>query len=174
MTDRRNIWRNNTFTENFWLFIDDDAPLPENGDVVVSARRFGAECPKLLQRPFGGLGVRFGPDDPTDVIADCVARIDLVVLDVPTFADGRAYSKARIIRDKYIYRGELRAAGDVLIDQIPFMRRCGFDSFEIIREPTRAALAAGAVPAVDRFYQPIGDGEATVPGRSWLRRAAAE
>lgn len=172
MRRQNTIWRDSAFHADNWLMVADGENLPEIGDVVVSAARFGAECARLLQRPFGGLGVHFGPSDDLEAVAACVDQIDLIILDFPSFADGRAYSKARLLRDKYGYKGELRAAGDVLIDQVAFMRRCGFDSFDIAHEATRLALASGSHSVIDRFYQPLGGSEAPIAGRSWLRRAA--
>ena len=172
MAEKLTIWRNGRFVSDDWVFVGDEDLLPAGRDVVVSARRFQAECADLLQRSNGGLGVRLGPDDAADIIAHCVNKLDLIVLEFPKFADGRGYSKARIIREKHGYAGELRADGDVLIDQIPFMERCGFTSFSVSHEPTRAALEANKLPAIDHFYQPLSETEAVIPGRSWLRRPA--
>ena len=79
----------------------------------------------------------------------------------PKFSDGRAFSTARLLRDKHGYAGELRAVGNVLSDQIPFMRRVGFDAFEVTHAPTRRALARGphrrghpALPAGPRRRAP--------------------
>ncbi len=62
----------------------------------------------------------------------------------PAFTDGRGYSTARLLTERYDYQGELRAVGDVLTDQIPFMRRCGFNALVVTHEPTRKALQDGA------------------------------
>ena len=169
----KSLWRQGAFHGNDWIELDDTSPLPDHGDVLVSAKRFDEQCSDLLQRPFGGLGAKLHAGDAHEILRQCVSQLDLIVLDFPSFADGRAYSIARTIREKYRYKGELRAAGDVLIDQIPFMQRCGFDSFLVTHEPTRNALAAGRQPMTDRFYQPANSDEAPVPGRSWLRKSAA-
>ena len=66
-----------------------------------------------------------------------------IALAFPKFSDGRSYSAARLLRERLGFKGELRAVGDVLADQIPLMRRCGIDSFEVHHAPTRAALLAG-------------------------------
>ena len=70
----------------------------------------------------------------------------LVALAFAKFADGRSFSYARLLRDRHGFKGELRAVGDVLIDEIPLMLRCGFDSFEVTNAPTLRALEAGRLP----------------------------
>ena len=89
-------------------------------------------------------------------LADLANR-PLVALAFDKFADGRSFSYARILRDRRQFRGELRAIGDVLIDEIPLMLRCGFDSFDVTNAPTLAALQSGppaglaaALPAEQR------------------------
>src|ERR1700756_5291795 len=67
--------------------------------------------------------------------------VNLVVLDFPKFTDGRAYSQARLLRERLGYRGELRATGAVFLDQLPFLLRCGFDSFENGQKDFGEALA---------------------------------
>ena len=89
----------------------------------------------------------------------------------PKFSDGRAFSTARLLRDKHGYAGELRAAGNVLADQIPFMRRVGFDAFEVTHAATRRALAEGRIPEVTLHYQPACAGEPPAATRPWLRRS---
>ena len=72
--------------------------------------------------------VRIEPGDDTRELLPHLDRIALVEVNFPTFGDGRGYSAARILREEG-YEGELRAVGDVLVDQIAYMRRCGFDAF---------------------------------------------
>ena len=76
---------------------------------------------------------------------------------LPTFRDGRAYSQARILRERHGFRGELRATGQVLCDQLLFLQRAGFDAFEVTKEGDAAAFAE-AVRRYSVFYQPTGDG----------------
>ena len=94
--------------------------------------------------------------DPVEDLAAHVGRLRLIVLDFPKFSDGRAYSQARLLRGRMGYRGELRATGGVLQDQIGFMLRCGFDSFESEQKGFGEALAkARALFSV--VYQPAED-----------------
>ena len=94
--------------------------------------------------------------DPVEDLAPHVGRLRLVVLDFPKFSDGRAYSQARLLRGRLGYRGELRATGGVLQDQIAFMLRCGFDSFESEQQGFGEALAR-ARTLFSVVYQPAED-----------------
>lgn len=82
-------------------------------------------------------------------------RIALIEVSFPSFRDGRGYSTARILREAG-YTGELRAQGDVLVDQIPLMRRCGFDSFAP-NAPIDAETLAAALDRYDFRYQAAAD-----------------
>ena len=109
------------------------------------------------------------PEKPTLVLANTedvlklgerLNGIELVVLDFSKFTDGRAYTQARLLRERLGYKGELRASGAVFIDQLPFLLRCGFDSFASTQKGFVEALAkARSVFSV--VYQPVGDGRAT-------------
>lgn len=104
--------------------------------------------------------VRLEPDDDARALLPHLDRIALIEIAFPKFRDGRGYSSARILREAG-YTGELRAEGDVLVDQIGFMRRCGFDSFA----PARPLDMAAVERALERFayvYQPAGDGAVPV------------
>ena len=90
-------------------------------------------------------------------LAPHLDRLALVALVFPSFRDGRAYSQARLLRERYGFRGELRATGDVLRDQFLFLVRAGFDAFEVKKDADAAAFAE-AVGRYSVFYQPTGDG----------------
>lgn len=84
-----------------------------------------------------------------------VHGFSVIILDFPAFKDGRAYSQARLLRERYGYAGEIRARGDILRDQLLFMARCGFDAFEFEDDDI-----AGAKAALDEFsfaYQAASD-----------------
>ncbi|MGE5151868.1 MAG: DUF934 domain-containing protein [Rhodospirillaceae bacterium] len=102
-------------------------------------------------------------DNTEDVtqLGERLEGVKLIVLNFPKFTDGRAYSQARLLRERLGYTGELRAAGQVYIDQIPFMLRCGFDSFSSAQRGFAEALAK-ARTLFSVVYQPTGDGRATV------------
>jgi len=101
--------------------------------------------------------------DNTEDVTRLGARLEgvkLIVLNFPKFTDGRAYSQARLLRERMGYTGELRAAGQVYIDQLPFMLRCGFDSFASTQKGFAEALAK-ARSLFSVVYQPTGDGRTT-------------
>ena len=89
-----------------------------------------------------------------------LGRLAAVALVFPTFRDGRAYSQARLLRERHGYDGELRATGQVLRDQFLFLLRAGFDSFEVSKEADAAAFVE-SIRRFDVFYQPTGDGRTT-------------
>ena len=93
-------------------------------------------------------------------LAPHLDRLALVALVFPVFRDGRAFSQARLLRERYGFRGELRATGQVLRDQFLFMLRAGFDAFEVTKDADAEAFAQ-ASRRYSVFYQPTGDGRAT-------------
>jgi uncharacterized protein (DUF934 family) len=97
--------------------------------------------------------------------------VNLIVLQFPKFTDGRAYSQARLLRERLGYAGELRATGAVFLDQLPFLLRCGFDSFESDQTGFAEALAK-ARTLFSVVYQPTGDGRATASELRLKRRNA--
>ena len=135
-------------------FRDDEAV----GDPGVTVDSFGEQS--------NATAVRLEPGDLARDLLPYLDRIRLVEINFPTFGDGRGYTAARVLREAG-YTGELRAVGDVLVDQIAFMRRCGFDAFapEVPLDP------ADAQAALDRFadvYQPAADGRSPI----WAKRHA--
>ncbi len=135
--------------------VDDDQPTPR-GDVIITLARFEREGERLLAEG-RAVGVRVAPDEDVELLAYDLPRIALVALAFPRFRDGRAYSAARILRERLGYKGEVRAVGDVLLEQAPFMIRCGFDAFE----PADAAGLEAWSAAAHRFrhvYQRAADG----------------
>lgn len=114
--------------------------------------------------------MRIAPGLKIDDVIDELLALPLIALEFPKYTDGRAYSTAHRLRGQLGYTGQLRAVGDVLLDQLQLMRRCGFDAFEITSEPTIAALKRGHVAGVSHFYQPGLDlSEAPAGTRPWLR-----
>ncbi len=99
--------------------------------------------------------VRVESGDDVRQLLPHLGQIALIEVSFPKFRDGRGYSSARILREAG-YTGELRAAGDVLVDQVPLMRRCGFDSFAPETEIDAATLQA-ALSRYDHVYQAAAD-----------------
>jgi uncharacterized protein (DUF934 family) len=137
--------------------IADGAELPQ-GCVLVSAARFLENPEALLKR--GKVGVIWPNSRDVDDLVPYLDRVAAVALVFPTFRDGRAYSQARLLRERYSYRGELRATGQVLRDQFVFMLRAGFDAFDVKKQADAEAFAQ-TVHRYSVFYQPTGDGRIT-------------
>mgnify|MGYP004521191973 CR=1 FL=1 len=108
--------------------------------------------------------VRIEAGEDARALLPYLDRLALVEVSFPKFRDGRGYSAGRILREAG-YTGELRAQGDVLVDQIPLMRRCGFDSFAPEAEIDEAVLAA-SLARYDHVYQAAADAQVPV----WKRR----
>jgi uncharacterized protein (DUF934 family) len=162
------IWRGAAFHTDGWTKPADGDPLPDT-PVVLSKQRWLAERDRLAGRN-APLGLRIEPGEGIDDIAADIGRFALIALSFPKFADGRAFSTATLLRGKHGFTGELRAVGAVLSDQIPYMRRVGFDTFEVTHTPTRRALAEGRIAEVTLYYQPAVAPEAPAGTRPWLRR----
>ncbi len=123
------LLKNNTLISDTWITAGADDQLPEAGDVIVPFTRLLRDFGQLTQRS-GKLGVTLSNADRADALATFLSRLSAVVLPFPAFNDGRAYSIARQLRD-FGYRGEIRAIGNVLPDQLQFMLQVGFDAFDI-------------------------------------------
>jgi uncharacterized protein (DUF934 family) len=148
---------------NEWLTIADNEDLPDGKPVVLSLDRWNKERDALLGRN-APIGLRLRSDQSPVLIAEDLERFPLIVLEFPKFTDGRAYSYARILRERLGYRGEIRATGQVLRDQYLFMTRCGIDSVEIADE----SKVSGYLEALGEFsvwYQPAADQRPTVRAR---------
>lgn len=111
---------------------DSDLPLiPETGDILVPLALWQAAAAALLARGAGRVGIWLAPDEDPAQITDSLDAFDLIAVHFPQFTDGRGYSTARLLRERYGWKGELRATGDVQRDQLFYLARCGFDAFEL-------------------------------------------
>jgi uncharacterized protein (DUF934 family) len=143
-----------------FIRIEDGAELPATGKILVPAARFLADHGEYVSRD-GAVGVIWPNDKNIDELAPHLDKVALVALVFPAYKDGRAYSQARLLRERYGYRGELRATGQVLRDQFLFLLRAGFDSFDVVKEADAAAFEETA-KRYSVFFQPTGDGRMTV------------
>jgi len=146
-----------------FVHVADGAELPGDGAVLVSAARF-LEDPEALLKRSGKLGVTWPNNRDVDDLVPYLERLAVIALVFPSFRDGRAYSQARLLRERHGYDGELRATGQVLRDQFVFMLRAGFDAFEVKKESDADAFAE-TVKRYSVFYQPTGDGRVTALNR---------
>jgi uncharacterized protein (DUF934 family) len=146
------LLRAGRFVEDDWWPLADDEAVPISGRIIVPAARLLAE-PAAFDAFSGELGVRLEPAQRVEQLEPWLPRLTLVALSFPVFSDGRAFSTARILRERYGFAGEVRATGEVLVDRYQFMRQCGFDSFEVTQERTLASWAKAHVE-MTLSYQP--------------------
>ena len=149
------VLRNGVPQPNEWVRVADDAALPEGAKAIVSLERWQAEREALRQRNTA-IGVSLKSDQSPLLLADDLDHLSLVALEFPKFTDGRAFSYARVLRDRLGYRGEIRAVGQVLRDQYLFMTRVGIDTIEPPAEK-RVEGYAEALNEFSVFYQPTND-----------------
>jgi uncharacterized protein (DUF934 family) len=170
------IIKNRTIVNDDWTVVRaaEDGSLPAVdtlpvGKVLVPLALWQAEREALTaSRSAGDIGVWLAADsEPADIVAD-FDKVALIGVDFPVFRDGRGYSIARLLRERYGYKGEIRAIGDVLRDQLRFMFRCGFDAYAVRADKD----LHDALKAFDEFtvqYQ----GAVDEPSPLFRRRAAA-
>lgn len=150
-----------------FVHVADDAEIPSEGDAIVGFVRWQRDRVVLAARP-GRLGVRVPSDTRADELAPHAASFAVIAVEFPRFVDGRGYTIARLLRERHGYRGELRAVGNVLRDQLLAMARCGFTAFEL--DPSKRL--EDALSAFDDFsvsYQPAADERLPL----WKRQARA-
>ncbi len=135
--------------------VADDAPIPDGVPVMLSATRFLADAAALAGRG-APLGAIWPNNRNIAELEPHLAALATIALVFPSFRDGRAYSQARLLRERMGYRGELRATGQVLRDQFLLMLRAGFTAFEVVKDKDAAAFPE-AIHRYTRFYQPSVD-----------------
>jgi uncharacterized protein (DUF934 family) len=151
--------KNGELVESSFVDASGAETIPATGPVIVSLEQWQAQRDALLARGTP-LGVRLRSDQPPERIAGDLEHFAVVALEFPKFRDGRAYSYARLLRERYGYRGELRAVGEVLLEQLFFMLRTGFDAFDLTSDdPLRDYQTA--VGEFSVWYQPTADGRPT-------------
>jgi uncharacterized protein (DUF934 family) len=160
--------KNGKTTNDDFVHIADDVAIPSEGAVLISAARFVSDAEALSLRA-ARTGVIWPNNRDLDDLVPYLDRVAVVALVFPSFRDGRAYTQARLLRERHGYRGELRATGQVLRDQFLFMLRAGFDAFEV-KKPGDAEAFASTVKRYSVFYQPTGDGRLTALHRRMLLR----
>ena len=148
--------KNGRIATDIFVHVADGAELPGDGAVLVSAARF-LEGPEALLKRAGKTGVIWPNNRDVDDLVPYLDRLAAIALVFPSFRDGRAYTQARLLRERHGYDGELRASGQVLRDQFVFMLRAGFDAFEV-RKQSDAEAFDEAIRRYSVFYQPTGDG----------------
>lgn len=127
------IIKNGEVIDERWHLLPADASLDgiSNSDDLIVPLGLWLESSHALKVRDGGLGVWLQSHEQIEDIVDDLKHFQVIALDFPAFTDGRHFSSARLLRERYGYQGEIRAIGDVLRDQLFFMQRCGFDAFAV-------------------------------------------
>jgi uncharacterized protein (DUF934 family) len=148
----RQIIKQREVVADAWKYAEEDAAASA---VIVPLARFQQERDRWLAAG-NKLGVRLGPADAVEGIAADLSRISLVALEFGGLAEGRGYTHAQLLRSRYHFKGEIRAVGKIQRDQVFYMARCGFDSFEF-PEGTDLNVALTAFNDFTIAYQPSAD-----------------
>lgn len=143
-----------------WVLIEGvETSLPEEGAAIVSLEYWREYREALLKRN-APLGIKLKSDQSPALIKDDLDRFQIVAIDFPAFTDGRGFSYARLLRERFGYQGEVRATGHFIRDQFHFLNRCGFDALEVKDESLLDGWKA-ANEEFDVWYQWTGDGRKT-------------
>jgi uncharacterized protein (DUF934 family) len=164
--------RNGRVAEDRYIGVLDDAPIPDGVPVIVPAARFLADAEDILRRD-APTGVLWPNNRRVSELAPYLDRLRLVVLTFPNFKDGRGYSQARLLRERYGFRGELRATGQILRDQFLFLVRAGFDALDVVKSQDAAVFAA-TLARYSVFYQAAGEGRPAAACRRIARLSATQ
>jgi uncharacterized protein (DUF934 family) len=163
------IWKETGFVEGDpWVVETEESPATGEQKPLLS---LDGLIEKAEASNDVGLGVLIRPADDVRRLQPHLDRLAIVAVEFPAFNDGRAFSHASLLRERLGYANELRAVGDVLIDQIPLMLRVGIDSFAVTNETALKRLAEGRLPGIAVHYQPAARPAADAPGYSWRRRS---
>ena len=161
------IWRETGFVDSDpWVIETDEVKADEGQKPLLELDALIARADESNDV---GLGVLIKPGDDVLRLEPYLYRLEIVAVAFPAFNDGRGFSHASLLRSRLDYKNELRAVGDVLIDQVPLMIRCGFDSFAVTNPTALARLGEGRLPGIDNHYQPTAKASADPKSYSWRR-----
>ena len=150
--------------DRFTLVREIGADLPPSAPLIVPLATWKRQREALRAR--GDIGVWLAPsEDPAELAKD-VPHLPVIAVDFPQFTDGRGYSIGRLLRERFGFRGELRAIGDVQHDQLYYLSQCGFNAFAI-RSDRSAQSALAGLEAFSDGYQ------LTNARTPWFRRRLA-
>lgn len=127
----RNIIRDGAIVADDYVRWNGEGEMPVSDRLLVPLAVFAADAESITAVSKSGPGIIVAGDAETDDILPWLPAVKLIAVEFPKFTDGRGYSLARLLRERHGFRGELRAVGDVLRDQLFFMHRCGFNAFEV-------------------------------------------
>ncbi|KQV42480.1 MULTISPECIES: DUF934 domain-containing protein [unclassified Rhizobium] len=160
------IWKETGFvTDDPWVVETEETQAGSNEKAILGLDAFLEKA----QAGETGLGVLINPADDVLRLQPFLDQISLVAVAFPAFNDGRAFSHASLLRSRLGFGKEIRAVGDVLIDQVPLMLRCGIDSFAVTNATAIRRLSEGRLPGIDNHYQPTARPSTDAKSYSWRR-----
>lgn len=160
------LWQGNEFVSDGWRHAQEDNGI---GLVILPLAAWLGLSAEQRKAGSNRLGVLLAPGDRLEAIVSDLSMIPLIALSFPAYNDGRSHSKAALLKSRHNFTGEVRAVGDVLVDQIPLLLRNGFDTLEVTNAVAIARLADHKSTAVDLFYQPATTRSNPVASYSWRR-----
>ena len=160
------LWKGDAFVADPWRHAEAD---DGEGHVIIPLAAWLALGDDAREAASNRLGVRLAPGDKLDTVLPYLDRLPLIALAFPAYNDGRSHSKAALLKSRYHFAGELRAVGDVLVDQIPLLLRNGFDTLEVTNPVAQERLVEGRNTAVGVYYQPATASAKAGAGYSWRR-----
>ena len=156
--------KNGKVADDVWAFVEDEHELSPGGCVTVSLGRFLSEHDQLLHRN-RSIGVRLNVSDDPGLLAPFLDQLHVIELQFPKYTDGRALSQSQLLRRRYGYKGEIRAVGQVLRDQLRLMIRAGFDAMVLPESETgkdAEAVYEFSAQEFSEFYQAASDTSDTI------------
>ena len=163
------LWTLEGFREDSWRHAKEADDLIETGDVILPLAAFLALDAEVRRNTNHRIGVRLGPGDEIEAIADHLDGLPVVALEFPAFSDGRSFSKAEILRRRYNYKGAIRAVGKVLPDQFSHMLRVGFSEAEISHPVLLRWIEEGKTTGLALYNQPSAREDSKTGKYSWRR-----
>jgi uncharacterized protein (DUF934 family) len=164
--DMTKIWKETGFvTDDPWVVETEETKAGSNEKAILGLDAFIEKA----SSGDSGLGVLINPADDVTRLQPFLEQVSLIAVAFPAFNDGRAFSHASLLRARLGYGKEIRAVGDVLIDQVPLMLRCGIDSFAVTNATALKRLSEGRLPGIDNHYQPTARPSVDAKSYSWRR-----
>lgn len=155
-TNGPKLIKDGAIIDNTWALLakpegDAAAAAVPAGQVIVPLSVWLAQKAQLQAR--GDVGVWLDSDETAQQLAEDVSSLPVIGVNFPTFMDGRAFSTARLLRERYGFKGELRAVGNFIRDQLCFLRRCGVNAFAFANPDTDLEVAIKSLDDFSEYYQ---------------------
>lgn len=147
-------FKDGQLVEDSYVFVNSKEEIPDSGKIVVALGKFLEITEELVTRQ-GQWGIRLNVDSEPELLTPWLEQVNYIEVTFPKFSDGRGYSTAQLLRRRLGYRGELRAVGDIGLDQVGYLQRSGFDSFNF--ESFDFQAVTQALSAFSNVYQPAAD-----------------